>query len=200
MNAQRKNLKSAKPLSRQENTINKSKRDNLKKILIEKFKSKYGAKTNEDIISKEVTQFLLKEKLNDNDFKNLDELRISLISYVNSYNQRVHSSLNGLSPQDRFFKESHIIKRLTSEQIETSFLLEYERRVSADNVVMINETEYEVDYRYSKQKIILRYSPDLSKAYVVDKNTGELTEIKLLNKHDNSLVKRKKVKLSGGNK
>ena len=43
-------------------------------------------------------------------------------------------------------------------------------------------------------------SPDLSKAYVVDKNTGELTEIKLLNKHDNSLVKRKKVKLSGGNK
>ena len=51
MNAQRKNLKSAKPLSRQENTINKSKRDNLKKILIEKFKSKYGAKTNEDIIT-----------------------------------------------------------------------------------------------------------------------------------------------------
>ena len=139
-------------------------------------------------------------QLNMNDLKNLDELRISLISYVNSYNQRVHSSLNGLSPQDRFFKESHIIKRLTSEQIETSFLLEYERRVSADNVVMINETEYEVDYRYSKQKIILRYSPDLSKAYVVDKNTGELTEIKLLNKHDNSLVKRKKVKLSGGNK
>ena len=86
MNAQRKNLKSAKPLSRQENTINKSKRDNLKKILIEKFKSKYGAKANEDIISKEVTQFLLKEKLNDNDFKNLDKTIEMKLTQYNSKN------------------------------------------------------------------------------------------------------------------
>ena len=91
-----------------------------------------------------------------------------------------------------------MIKRLTDEQIETSFLLEYERRVSADNVVMIDETEYEVDYKYSKQRITLRYSPDLSKIYVVDKNTSELTEIKLLNKHDNSVIKREKIKLTGG--
>ncbi|NOW21831.1 DDE-type integrase/transposase/recombinase [Clostridium butyricum] len=139
-------------------------------------------------------------QLNMKDFKTLDELRISLNLYVNSYNQHVHSSLNSLSPQDRFFKESHMIKRLSSEEIENSFLLEYERRVSADNVVVIDETEYEVDYRYSKQKITLRYSPDLSKIYVVDKNTGGLTEIKLLNKHDNSVVKRNKFKLSGGDK
>ncbi|MDU5722184.1 DDE-type integrase/transposase/recombinase [Clostridium sp. LQ25] len=139
-------------------------------------------------------------QLNMNDFKTLDDVRISLNSYVNSYNQYVHSSLNGLSPQDRFFKESHMIKRLSSDEIEKSFLLEYERRVSADNVVMIDGTKYEVDYRYSKQKITLRYSPDLSKIYVVDKNTDELTEIKLLNKHDNSVAKRKKVKLSGGDK
>ena len=91
-----------------------------------------------------------------------------------------------------------MIKRLNDEQIETSFLLEYERRVSADNVVMIDETAYEVDYKYSKQKITLRYAPDLSKIYVVDKNTDELTEIKLLNKHDNSAIKRKKIKLTGG--
>ena len=91
-----------------------------------------------------------------------------------------------------------MIKRLSDEQIETSFLLEYERRVSTDNVVMIDETAYEVDYRYSKQKITLRYSPDLSKIYVVDKNTNELTEIKLLNKHDNSVIKREKIKLAGG--
>jgi len=63
---------------------------------------------------------------------------------------------------------------------------------------MIDETEYEVDYRYSKQKITLRYSPDLSKIYVIDKNTNELTEIKLLNKHDNSVIKRDKFKLTGG--
>lgn len=132
------------------------------------------------------------------DYKTIDELRRSLMKYVTGYNQSVHSSLDGLSPQDRFFKESHMIKRLTEEQIEKSFLLEYERRVSADNVIMIDETEYEVDYRYSRQRITLRYSPDLSKIYVVDQHTGELVPIKLLNKQENSLIKREKVKLTGG--
>jgi len=132
------------------------------------------------------------------DYKSINELKVSLMDYVNKYNQSIHSSLNGLSPRDRFFKESHIIKRLTNEQIETSFLLEYERRVSTDNVIMLNETEYEVPYRYSKQRTTLRYSPDLSKIYVVDKETGELTPIKVLNKKENSLIKREKVKLVGG--
>ncbi len=133
-----------------------------------------------------------------NDYKNIDELRSDLMKYVTKYNQKVHSSLNGLSPQDRFFKESHIIKRLNDKHLDKSFLLEYERRVSADNVVMIDGTEYEVDYRYSKQRIILRYSPDLSKIYIADKKTDELVPIKLLNKHENAVIKREKVKLTGG--
>lgn len=136
--------------------------------------------------------------LNMNDFISTYELRKSLLNYVNQYNQTVHSSLSGICPQDRYFGESSMIKRLTEDQIETSFLLEYERRVTADNVVVIDETEYEVPYRYSKQKIILRYSPDLSKIYVRDKYTGELTSIKILNKKENSLIKREKVRLTGG--
>ncbi|WP_310605260.1 DDE-type integrase/transposase/recombinase [Anaerosporobacter sp.] len=133
-----------------------------------------------------------------NEYKSLDELRTSLAEYVNEYNQKVHSSLNGLSPQDRFFQESSIIKRLTQEQIEKSFLLECERRVSADYVILIDEIEYEVDYRYAKQIITIRYTPDLNKIYVVNKTTEELTEIKLLNKQENSLIKRERVKLTGG--
>ncbi len=137
-------------------------------------------------------------QLNMNDYFSLEELRVTLLNYVNGYNQTIHSSLNGLCPQDRFFHESYLIKRLSDEQIEYSFLLEYERRVSADNVIMLDEVEYEVPYRYSKQKVTLRYSPDLSKIYVVDKRSGELTAIKLLNKQENSLIKREKVKLTGG--
>lgn len=106
MNAQRKNLKSAKPLSRQENTINKSKRDNLKKILIEKFKSKYGAKANEDIISKEVTQFLLKEKLNDNDFKNLDKTIEMKLTQYNSKNNLKSNLKSKISNQNDFSKQT----------------------------------------------------------------------------------------------
>lgn len=137
--------------------------------------------------------------LNMNDYTCINELRKSLLNFVSRYNQKVHSSLNGLSPQDRFFEESYMIKRLTTDQIETAFLLEYERRVTADSIVMIDEVEYEVPYRYSKQKIILRYSPNLSKIYVVDKETGKLTPIKILNKKENSLIKREKIRLTGGN-
>lgn len=131
------------------------------------------------------------------DFPSLDMLRASLIQYVSSYNRTVHSS-PGNTPMNRFFEESSLIRRLSDEDIEKSFLLEYERRVSADNVIVLDETEYEVPYRYAKQKITLRYSPDFEKVYVVDKNTGELTPVKLLNRHDNSLIKREKIRLTGG--
>jgi hypothetical protein len=137
-------------------------------------------------------------QLNMNDFLSLDDLRISLLTYVKYYNQRVHTSLNGLSPMDRFFSESELIKRLSEDNIHKSFLLEIERRVSADNVIVINEVEYEVHYRFAKQRITLRYSPDMEDVFVVDKHSGNLTPIKLLNKHENAKIKREKVKLTGG--
>ncbi|MBN4074748.1 transposase, partial [bacterium AH-315-E09] len=136
--------------------------------------------------------------LNMNDFSSLDMLKSSLMAYIKIYNQREHSSLNGASPMDRFFSESVLIKRLSLEQIEKSFLLEIERRVSADNVIVVDAIEYEVHYRYSKQRITLRYSPDMENIFIVDKHSGELTPIRLLNKHENSKIKREKVQLTGG--
>lgn len=134
--------------------------------------------------------------LNMNDFRSLEELRESLFEFVQKYNQREHSSLNGKSPMDRFFEESQLIIRMSDKQIEQSFLLEIERTVSNDSVVRIEEKDYEVNYRYQGQKILLRYSPDLSKIFVVDKETNELTQIELLDKHKNSTMHRKKVKIS----
>ena len=137
-------------------------------------------------------------QLNMNEFSSINELSSSLFAFVNRYNKTVHSSLNGKTPENRFFEEGCLIKRLSDDVIETSFLLEYERRVSADNVIVLNETEYEVPYIYAKQKITLRYCADLESVYVVNKSNGELTPIKLLNKHDNSHIKREKVRLTGG--
>ena len=90
-----------------------------------------------------------------------------------------------------------MIRRLPDEQIESSFLLEIERRVSADSVIVIDQTEYEVDYRFAKQRITLRYTPDMKDIFVVEAD-GSLTPIHLLNKQDNSFVKRDKVRLAGG--
>lgn len=135
--------------------------------------------------------------LNMKDFHTLDELRGSLLTYVRLYNQRVHSSLNGKSPEERFFSEPEYIRRISDEQIESSFLLEIERRVSADSVITIDQVEYEVDYRFAKQRITLRYSPDMDEIYVVE-HDGTLTPIRILNKQENSTVKREKVRLTGG--
>ena len=135
--------------------------------------------------------------LNMNDFHTLDELRGSLLSFVRQYNQKIHSSLQGKTPQERFFEEPERIHRLDEETIENSFLLEIERRVSADCVIVIDQVEYEVDYRFAKQKVTLRYSPDMQNIYVVEAD-GALTPIRLLNKHENASVKREKVHLTGG--
>jgi hypothetical protein len=106
-----------------------------------------------------------------------------------------HSSLNGLSPQERFFSEPEKIRRLSQFDADHSFMLETERRVSSDGVVSIDSKEYEVHYRYAKQRIRIRYSPDFSETYVVEPS-GELTSIDMrpLNKKDNSLIKREKVR------
>ena len=128
------------------------------------------------------------------DFHSIHDIRTSLMYFVDQYNKNPHSSLDGCSPEERFFKESHMIKRLSQEQIQHSFLLECDRRVSADSVIIIDEVHYEVDYRYAKQKITIRHSPDLKEVFVVDSATGALEPIKLLNKNANAHIKREKVR------
>ena len=130
-------------------------------------------------------------------FHSLEQLRRDFAGYVSRYNQAVHSSLDGLTPQERYFKEPERFRRLSPGQIEKDFLLETERRVSPDNVIVINKVEYEVHYRYAKQKLRLRYSPDMENVFVVEPS-GELTPIRLLNKQENAFVKRERVRLSDG--
>ena len=131
------------------------------------------------------------------DFHSLEELRGSLYAFVQQYNQSPHSSLRGLSPQDRFFSEPEQIRRLSEEDIHQNFLLEIERRVSADSVIVIDQIEYEVDYRFARQRIRLRYSPDMKEIFIVEAD-GTLTPLRLLNKTENALIKREKVRLCKG--
>ncbi len=131
------------------------------------------------------------------DFHSLDELRGSLLAYVSGYNQHPHSSLKGKTPQERFFSEPELIVRLPEEQLHDAFLLEVERRVSADCVIVIDQIEYEVDCRFAKQRITIRYTPDMEQIFVVEAD-GTLTPIRLLNKTENASVKRDKVRLTGG--
>ncbi|GAA0284783.1 hypothetical protein GCM10008922_48450 [Faecalicatena contorta] len=131
------------------------------------------------------------------DFHSLEELRGSLMAYVQLYNRSPHSSLKGTCPQDRFFSEPERIRRIPQEKLDTDFLLEIERRVSADCVVVIDHVEYEVDCRFARQRIRLRYAPDLSEIFIVEADHS-LTPIRLLNKQENAFVKREKIHLCRG--
>lgn len=132
------------------------------------------------------------------DFKSLDQLRESLFAYVHQYNLKDHSSLNGLSPSERFFDEGSLIQRLSNDKIEQAFLKEEERKVTRDAVITLNGIKYEVDYKYSNQRITVRYSHDLSTLYVVNPESLELEPIKILNKVENASIKRKRHDFTGG--
>ncbi len=131
------------------------------------------------------------------DFRSLDELRGNLFAYVNAYNNSPHSSLKGKTPQERFFSEPDCFHRIPTEDLDKHFLLEIERRVSSDSVIVIDQVEYEVDCRFAKQRIRLRYSPDLKDIYIVEAD-GSLTPIRILNKTENAFVKREKIHLCRG--
>lgn len=133
--------------------------------------------------------------LNMNDYHSLKDIEISLQRYVNEYNHSIHSALNGMTPDQRFFSECEKIIRLSDKEIEDAFLFEVERRVSSDNVIVINNKEYEVPYRYSKMRLRLRYSMDMERVYVVESD-DKLTPIKLLDKIANAKIKRDNVRLS----
>ena len=129
-------------------------------------------------------------RLDMRNFKTLDELRADLLAYVAKYNRTPHSALNGKTPEDRFFSEPERIRRISQEKIDRFFLLETERRVSVDCVFTLDNISYEVDSRFSKQRVTVRYTPDMSEVYVV--GTDEtLIPVRLLNKRENAVTKRK---------
>ena len=131
------------------------------------------------------------------DFHSLEELKGNLLAWVHLYNNTPHTSLKGKTPQERFFAEPEQIRRLPQEQLDKDFLLEIERRVSADSVIVIDQIEYEVDFRFAKQRIRLRYSPDMKDIFIVEAD-NTLTPIRLLNKQENADIKREKIRLCRG--
>lgn len=130
-------------------------------------------------------------------FSSLDGLRGNLLAWVHLYNNTPHASLKGKTPQERFFSEPELIRRFPQELLDKDFLLEIERRVSADCVIVIDQVEYEVDSRFAKQRIRLRYSPDMKEIFIVEPDNS-LTPIRLLNKQENADIKREKIHLCRG--
>lgn len=134
--------------------------------------------------------------LNWNEIKSLEELNELLQDFINQYNTKPHSSLKDendelICPNTRWFKDANLIKKLDNNFIDIAFLHTAYPRVRSDAIAYIKSHEFEVDMKYIGKKITVKYNPlDYSEAWIYDNN--KLTEkIKIVNKIDNSKVKRK---------
>ena len=134
--------------------------------------------------------------LNWNDIKSIDELNNLLDEFINKYNNSNHSSLKdendeNISPNTRWFKDYNKIKKLDNNFIDIAFLHTAYPTIRSDAIAYIKSHEFEVDMKYIGKKITVKYNPfDFSTAWIYD--DGKLIEdIHLVNKVDNSKVKRK---------
>lgn len=134
--------------------------------------------------------------LNWNDIKSIDELNNLLDEFINKYNNSNHSSLKdendeNISPNTRWFKDYNKIKKLDNNFIDIAFLHTAYPTIRSDAIAYIKSHEFEVDMKYIGKKITVKYNPfDFSTAWIYD--DGKLIEdIHLVNKVDNSKIKRK---------
>ena len=134
--------------------------------------------------------------LNWDDIKSIDELNELLQEFVNQYNNTIHSSLEKeneteMTPRDRWFKDSGLIVKKDNNLIDISFLHTAYPTVRSDAIAYIKNHEFEVNMKYIKKKITVKYNPhDFTEAWIYE--DGKLLEkIREVDKVSNSKVKRK---------
>lgn len=104
-------------------------------------------------------------------------LELRLGHYLSEvYNRRPHEGLGGETPAERFFADSKPLRfPETDEELRSRFVVHFTRRVSADHVVPIDSTDYEVPRGHAGETIII-YSRLLDGRYAV-LHQGELVDI-----------------------
>lgn len=137
-----------------------------------------------------------------NNFDSLESLNIGFNTYLNEkYLNIEHSSL-GITPRERYIKDSDRIKIVNPESLNNHFLHRVIRRVNNDATIKLHTICFEVPQKYIGQKINVRYSPiNLDTAYIFDNNNSLIHTVYPLKKIDNSKIKRNSLdytKINGG--
>ena len=131
-----------------------------------------------------------------NEIKSIDELNNLLNQFIVNYNNSVHSSLKkeddeNITPNSRWFKDSHLIKKLDNNFIDIAFLHTAYPTIRSDAIANIKSHEFEVPMKYIGKKITVKFDPlDFSTAWIYEDNKL-ICDIHLVNKIDNSKIKRK---------
>ncbi|MCM1197228.1 MAG: DDE-type integrase/transposase/recombinase [Roseburia sp.] len=126
-----------------------------------------------------------------NEFKSLDDIKNSLKNFLyNNYINKVHSS-TGITPNARWHNEFKNIKFLEEKKIDESFLHRNVRKVRKDRTIKIDNTYYEVPFKYVGKEIEIRYDPNNTEEIFIFENDKKCEECKVVDKIANSKVKRK---------
>ena len=134
--------------------------------------------------------------LNWNDIKSIDELNDLLNDFIANYNNSVHSSLKNelgenITPNSRWFKDAHLIKKLDNNFIDIAFLHTAYPTIRSDAIANIKTHEFEVPMKYIGKKITVKFNPlNYDTAWIYE-NNKLIENIHLVNKIDNSKIKRK---------
>lgn len=138
------------------------------------------------------TQFL--STLDLQELRSLEDLNTRFLSYVEStYNRKVHSSLNGLSPMERYLKDKDRFRFVPSKDLlEQVFLHEVARRVNRDATIVLCKQVYEVPQAFIGRQVTVRFDPEnLSRVYLRDSDSPEFVTVYPVQAVTNSKLIRK---------
>jgi len=125
-----------------------------------------------------------------NDFKTLEDVKKSLKDFMyNNYINKKHSSTNE-TPNERWHNEYDLVNYKKEEDVDKMFLQRVKRKVRKDMTIKLENTYYEVPFKYVGKTIDFRYDPeDLDEIYVFD-NEEQKEACKKVDKVSNSKIKR----------
>ena len=122
-------------------------------------------------------------------FRSVAEFQKSLDEWISGYNNRIHSSLGGKTPAERYLEESKNAIHRSEAEIEKAFMLEDVRKSTFDSLIVLDDVQYQLPARFADRKVRIVYSFDRTKVFVKD-DEGTLTEVHVLDKVANSKRKR----------
>jgi putative transposase len=107
--------------------------------------------------------------------RDLNDLNARLWAWVESeYHTRIHGSLEGLTPVERWQKDIRQVRPLGSfaSKLEELFYHHHPRKVRKDGTVSFNGKYYEVPYELMGQKVMLVVDPHHNTAIRVESDAG----------------------------
>ena len=122
--------------------------------------------------------------------KSLEELNDLLSVFINKYNNTLHSGINNI-PNTRWLQDFALVKKIDNKSIDEYFLHTAYPNIRTDAIAYIKTRQYEVAQKYVGKKICVKYDPhNLDEIRIYEDNLY-VESAKLVNKIDNSKIKRK---------